>query len=177
MQNVLLLFTNCFTDFKQKPLAAMITFKPVIRNVRADGYAAVYIRVTKDRESDYVKTTYVARRQQLSGKNIKDYTLVAKVSTIIDKYVTRLNFEDTELWTLREVINFLMQENSQISFNDFFREHTGKMLNDRRNSQYRNYNSAFKLIGKSIYAFLVVKNVINRANQYTHFSLSIGKSI
>ena len=33
----------------------MITFKPVIRNVRSDGYAAVYIRVTKDRQSDYIK--------------------------------------------------------------------------------------------------------------------------
>ena len=49
----------------------MITFKPVIRNIRADGFAAVYIRVTKDRESDYIKTNYIAKKQQLSGTKIK----------------------------------------------------------------------------------------------------------
>jgi integrase len=121
----------------------MITFKPVVRNVRADGYAAIYIRVTKDRETDYIKTAYVARRQQLSGKNIKDYTLVAKVSTIIDKYVTRLNLEETEFWTLREVVSFLMQENSQISFSDFFREYTNRMKNAGRERPATGYITAF----------------------------------
>jgi hypothetical protein len=55
----------------------MITFKPVVRNVRADDFAAIYIRVTKDRETDYIKTNYIAKRAQLSGKNLKDYSLIA----------------------------------------------------------------------------------------------------
>ena len=51
----------------------MITFKPVIRNVRSDGYAAVYIRVTKDRQSDYIKTNYIAKKQQLSGTKLTKF--------------------------------------------------------------------------------------------------------
>jgi len=144
----------------------MITFKPTIRNIRSDGYAAVYIRVTKDRQSDYIKTNYIAKKTQLNGTTIKDYTLVAKVSTIIDKYVNRLNYEETELWTLREVINFLMQENNKISFTDYYREYIGKMRNENRNDPAANYqtalNSLTKFSGKKELFFSdITSNLIN----------------
>lgn len=130
----------------------MITFKPVIRNVRSDGYAAVYIRVTKDRQADYIKTVYIAKKSQLNGKDLKDYALISKVSVTIEKFVSRLNNEDTELWTLQETVNFLMQENNKISFTDYFNEFTSKMRRDGRiepSANYQSaYNSLFKFSGK-----------------------------
>jgi len=60
----------------------MITFKPVIRNVRSDGYAAIYIRVTKDRQSDYINTNYIAKKQQFSGAKLKDFSLISKILVI-----------------------------------------------------------------------------------------------
>jgi len=126
----------------------MITFKPVIRNIRADGYAAVYIRITKNRESDYIKTNYIAKKSQLSGTKLKDFSLISKISVIIEKFVSRLNYEDTELWTLREVINFLMQENNQISFNNYFDIHITKIRNEISEQHIYNYETAFKSFQK-----------------------------
>ena len=126
----------------------MITFKPVIRNIRADGFAAVYIRVTKDRESDYIKTNYIAKKSQLSGTKIKDFSLISKISVIVEKFINRLNYEDTEFWTLREVINFLMQENSQISFTDFFDEYLKNLINEGRDAAINNYSTAINSLKK-----------------------------
>ena len=58
----------------------MITFKPVMHNIYSDGYTAVYIRVTKDKQSDYTKTNYIAKEQQLSDAKLKNFLLITKNS-------------------------------------------------------------------------------------------------
>jgi integrase len=70
------------------------------------------------------------------------------VSVIIDKYVTRLNAEDTEFWTVKEVIKFLLQENTQISFTNFFDVFVAKMINERGEGQSDNYKSAYSSLRK-----------------------------
>jgi integrase len=70
------------------------------------------------------------------------------VSVIIDKYVTRLNAEDTEFWTVKEVIKFLLQENTQISFTNFYEVFLAKMQRERSKTHTNNYKVAFSSLRK-----------------------------
>ena len=63
-----------------------------------------------------------------------------------------MNKHDTENWTIKEVLDFLKVENQEISFTDFFKSFTNKMINAGRENPAQNFtcaiNSLTRFCGK-----------------------------
>ncbi|MEI7503251.1 MAG: phage integrase SAM-like domain-containing protein [Paludibacter sp.] len=130
----------------------MTTFEPCIRILKDNGYAKVYIRVIHNQKPAYISTSYVVSANQVSGNKIKDFFVITEIAPIIKKYFDRLNKHDTENWTIKEVLDFLKVENQEISFTDFFKSFTNKMINAGRENPAQNYtcaiNSLTRFCGK-----------------------------
>ena len=130
----------------------MLTFEPCIRSLKEDGYAKVYIRVIQNQKPAYISTSYVVSANQVSGNKIKDFFVITEIAPIIKKYFDRLNKHDTENWTVKEVVEFLKIESEEISFTDFFKGFTNKMINAGRENPAQNYtcaiNSLIRFCGK-----------------------------
>ncbi len=130
----------------------MITFEPCIRGLKENGYAKVYIRVIQNQKPAYIGTSYVVSANQVSGNKIKDFFVITEIAPIIRKYFDKLNKHDTENWTIQEIIEFLKTENEEISFTDFFKGFTNKMINAGRENPAQNYtcaiNSLIRFCGK-----------------------------
>ncbi|MEI6554959.1 MAG: phage integrase SAM-like domain-containing protein [Paludibacter sp.] len=130
----------------------MLTFEPCIRSLKEDGYAKVYIRVIQNQKPAYISTSYVVSANQISGNKIKDFFVITEIAPIIKKYFDRLNKHDTENWTVKEVVEFLKVESEEISFTDFFKGFTNKMINAGRENPAQNYtcaiNSLIRFCGK-----------------------------
>jgi len=135
-----------------KYLTKMLTFEPCIRSLKEDGYAKVYIRVIQNQKPAYISTSYVVSANQISGNKIKDFFVITEIAPIIKKYFDRLNKHDTENWTVKEVVEFLKVESEEISFTDFFKGFTNKMINAGRENPAQNYtcaiNSLIRFCGK-----------------------------
>ena len=126
----------------------MITFEPCIRSVRADGYAAVYIRMIKNTKPTYIKTTYIVSKKQISGNKIKDFSIITQISPVIKKYIEKLNKVNTENWTVNEVLEFLLKDKEEISFSDFLQLFVNNMINSGRENPSKNYVTALNSLQK-----------------------------
>lgn len=120
----------------------MISFKPAIRSIKSDGFAVVYVRVTKDRKIGYLKTQFVVNPDQHNGREVTDYSILAKVYSLINGYYEKTNNLDIEKLSVEEIINEISGRNNEISFTDFCDEYIKKMINDGREKSSRNYKSA-----------------------------------
>ena len=120
----------------------MATFEPCIRSLKSDGYAKVYIRVIQNSKPSYISTSYVVSLKQVSGNKIKDFHVISEIVPIIKRYVDKLNKHDTEYWTVKEVVDFLRAESDEISYTDFFKDYTNKMINAGRENPASNYTCA-----------------------------------
>ena len=120
----------------------MATFEPCIRSLKIDGYAKVYIRVIQNSKPSYISTSYVVSVKQVSGNKIKDFHVISEIVPIIKRYVDKLNKHDTECWTVKEVVDFLKAKNEEISYTDFFKDYTNKMINAGRENPASNYTCA-----------------------------------
>ena len=126
----------------------MPTFKPIVRYVRTNGTATVFIRVTHERISDWIETNLIANKKDMKGENIVNKVLLAKAYSIIDKYIDRLNQEDIEGWRAKDIVNFLETNNKEISFTDFYQKYIDKMINAGREHPASNYKSAINSLKK-----------------------------
>jgi integrase len=126
----------------------MITFEPCIRSLRSDGYAVVYIRIIKDTKPTYIKTSYIVSKKQISGKKIKDFSIISEISPIIKKYIDKLNKVDTENWDIKEVVEFLLKDKEEISFSDFLQIFVNRMINSGRENPTKNYTTAHNSLQK-----------------------------
>jgi hypothetical protein len=126
----------------------MITFEPCIRSLRSDGYAVVYIRIIKDTKPTYIKTSYIVSKKQISGKKIKDFSIIGEISPIIKKYIDKLNKVDTENWDIKEVVEFLLKDKEEISFSDFLQIFVNRMINSGRENPTKNYTTAHNSLQK-----------------------------
>lgn len=122
----------------------MVTFSPCIRNLRADGYAKVYIRVTKDRIPDYMATSLIASKSQIDGTKIKDQFITTECLILIKDYVARVNKVDSTSWSTKDVIAYLERNSEEVSFTDYYQEFMDKMINEGRRTPAENYKFALK---------------------------------
>jgi integrase len=120
----------------------MATFEPCIRSVKDNGFGKVYIRVIQNTKPAYISTSYIVSAKQISGKKIKDFFVITEIAPIIKKYIERLNKHNTENWTVNEVVEFLKIDSEEISFSNFFKAFTNKMINAGRENPAQNYTCA-----------------------------------
>ena len=117
--------------------------KPSVQKQRADGYFPVYIRVTHDRRTAFIKTNKVVDCKSVSKNNeIRDNAVLRYCTELIGYYNQRLNMQDTSKWTVKEVVAFLSTEETDASFSDYAKLHISRMINDGHARNAKNYSLA-----------------------------------
>ncbi len=123
----------------------MATLKAVVRKKRADGFYPVFIRVTHHRASSFIKTDKMVTRKELTKNNeITDPYVLQYCSQRIVEFNERLNKKDIEHWTAKEVADFLVHGNDDISFSDYARRHIDSMIDRGQQRNAKNYQLALQ---------------------------------
>ncbi len=129
----------------------MANFKALVRTQRNDGFSQVYIRVTHRREAQYIKTDKMLTKKELSksGEIVDPYVLQYCSAKILE-YNKMLNEKDIEHWTCKEVVEFLVAGNDDISFSDYAHKHIAQMINNGQERNARNYTMALQHLERFI---------------------------
>lgn len=122
----------------------MATFKATVQKKREDGMYLVYIRCTHNRKIAYIKTDMYISDKQIKKGDIKDFDIIAKCAIKIKEWNDRLNREDIDTWNVKEVVDFIIQDNNKISFSDFCTVFIDRMITDGRVKSSANYRCAVK---------------------------------
>ena len=86
----------------------MASLKPCVQKQRSDGFYPVYIRVIQNRKPGYIKTDKVVEPSGITKtKEIRDNEVLRYCTQLISEYNRRLNFQDTSLWSVKDVVSFL----------------------------------------------------------------------
>ena len=68
--------------------------KPSVQKQRADGFFPVYIRVTHDRRTAFIKTNKLVDRKSVNKNNeIRDNAVLKYCTELIGYYTQRLNLQ------------------------------------------------------------------------------------
>lgn len=118
----------------------MATMKACVQKERRDGFFPVYIRVTHNRTTQYIKTDKMVTRKELTkSKEIKDPFVLQYCTQRILAYNTMLNGTDTSNWTSKEIVKFLQNNNHDICFSDYARKHIDRMIDRGQERNSKNY--------------------------------------
>lgn len=135
----------------------MTTFRPCVQKQRADGFYPVYIRVTHDRKVGYIKTDkMVAKKDVTKKKEIRDNFVMMYCMEQIHSFTSRLNEKNTSTWSVKDIIDFLLTEESDISFSNYAQRHIAKMINAGQERNAKNY----KLAVSNLELYLGTNNVM-----------------
>jgi integrase len=124
----------------------MATFKPVIRANKE--YNAVYIRISHNSGTDYIKTDMILHKSGIKKGEIADYTILANCAIKIKSYVDKINQTNIGDWTVQELKKYLTDELKQISFTDFSMKYIDEMRVNGRKKPAANYNTALNSLKK-----------------------------
>lgn len=125
----------------------MATFKTCVQSSkrRKDGFYQVYIRVIQHQKIAYIPTDKYVNEQGLSSKSeVRDPYVVEYCMRKITHWMDRLNRVDSEEWTVKEVVDYLKNENSDVSFSDYARRHEARMIDNGQERTARNYRYAYE---------------------------------
>ena len=107
----------------------MATFKATVRTMRKDGFYPVYIRVTHKQRFGYIRTDkMVTRRELTAAGEITDVFVLNYCTQRIIEYNDRLNRQDTSLWSVKEMVDFLVSGNDDICFSEYARRHIDALI-------------------------------------------------
>ena len=117
----------------------MATFKICIRKGRTDGYYPVYIRVTHNRKTTYIKTDKMVDKKGLNKSgDVKDNYVLAYCTRLINEYTESLNKVDTRYWDLQDVVTYLQNGDEDVCFSEYARRYIMDMrikLQQERNAK------------------------------------------
>lgn len=122
----------------------MATFKPAVRTKRSDNTYLVYIRCTHNRKIEYIKTDMYISEKKIKKGTINDNDVVGKCAIKIKEWNDKLNREDIDNWSVKEIIDFLTQGRDGISFSNYCQKFIEKMINEGREKSASNYQCAVK---------------------------------
>lgn len=123
----------------------MATMKACVQRARKDGFFPVYIRVTHNRSSLYIKTDKMVTKRELSkSKDITDPVVMQFCSTLILDYQSKLNAVDTRSWTARMIVDFLEKGDGDLCFSDYARRHIDRLIDNGQERNARNYQLALR---------------------------------
>ena len=122
----------------------MAFFKAKVLRQRKDGMYVVYIRVTQNRESKYIRTSWVVGDDGLSRDkhDIIDPFVAEQTTKIISRFYNTLNRIDTKNWTVKEIVEYVQQGKDGISFSKYARKHIDKMKARGQERTSRDYKWA-----------------------------------
>ena len=122
----------------------MAFFKAKVLRQRKDGMYVVYIRVTQNRKSKYIRTSWVVGDDGLSrGKHdIIDPFVAEQTTKIISRYYNTLNRIDTQDWSVKEIVDYIQKGKDGISFSKYARKHIDKMIARGQERTSRDYKWA-----------------------------------
>lgn len=105
----------------------MTTFKATVKKQRTDGLYTVYIRITHQRKTNYIKTNKIVDAAHVTkGGDLTDPVVNEFCAMIIRQYTDRLNRVNAESWNLKEVIEFLQNSEEEACFSDYARRFIDK---------------------------------------------------
>ena len=79
----------------------MTTFKATVKKPRSDGFYTVYIRVTHQRKTSYIKTNKIIDPAHItSSGELTDPVVNEYCAIIIRQYTDKLNRVDATFWEL-----------------------------------------------------------------------------
>lgn len=119
--------------------------KACVQKARKDGFYPVYIRVTHNRTTQYIKTDKMVTKRELSkSKDITDPVVMKFCTSVILDYMEKLNRIDTRDWTSRMVVDYLEKGDEDLSFSDYARKHIDKLIDKGQERNARNYQLALQ---------------------------------
>lgn len=119
----------------------MATFKAIVKNIRADGYYKVYIRVTQKTKLGYIPTDLMVHKNKVKKGEISDTAILAETYIMIKEFYEKLRFVRTESWSPEEIISFIKSSN-EISFSKWCKNYYEKIYNEGRPGTAKNYKFA-----------------------------------
>lgn len=123
----------------------MATLKACVQKMRNDGFYPVYIRVTHNRTTQYIKTDKMVTKRELSrSKEITDPVVMQFCTALILDYNERLNRTDTRNWTARMVVDYLLKGDEELCFSDYARKHIDSLIDSGHARNARNYELALQ---------------------------------
>ena len=122
----------------------MAFFKAKVLRQRKDGMYVVYIRVTQNRKSKYIRTSWVVDDKGLSRDklDIIEPFVAEQTSRLITGYYNTLNRIDTQNWTVKEVVDYIQKGKNGVSFSLYARKHIEKMIARGQERTSRDYKWA-----------------------------------
>ncbi|WP_300512381.1 phage integrase SAM-like domain-containing protein [uncultured Phocaeicola sp.] len=110
---------------------------------RGDGFYTVYIRVTHQRKSSYIKTNKIIDPAHItSNGELTDPVVNEYCAIIIRQYTDKLNRVDATFWELKDVIEFLHKNDEETCFSDYARKFISKMESEGHERNAKNYKLA-----------------------------------
>lgn len=140
-------YTKLTTTYKHiyNSFFPMATFKPTVRNPRKDGFYQVYIRVTHRTKPGYIKTDKVVPRNMVDRDgNILDPYVNEFCARRILLYTDMLNRCDYGLWSVKQVIEYLTQDDDDLCFSDYAHGHIDRMIDNGQIRNAKNYKLALQ---------------------------------
>ena len=122
----------------------MATLKPTVKSKLKTGVYIVYIRVVQNRQSSFIRTSWMVNDKGVKGKDVVDPFVIQQTSNLIGRYYQMLNSIDISSWTASEVVNYLTTSTEDMSFSDYVRKHVEKMKKNGQERTSRNYRWAIQ---------------------------------
>ena len=69
----------------------MATLKPTVKTKLKTGMYIVYIRVVQNRQSSFIRTSWMVNDKGVKGKEVTDPFVMQQVSNLISSYYSMLN--------------------------------------------------------------------------------------
>lgn len=126
----------------------MAAFGIVVRGKRNDGFYPIYIRVSHKSNASYIKTAFAVSERGLkktytkTGKEkieVSDVRVVRECMNEIAGYVNKLNNIDSDKMTIQEILKYLLNNETELSFSEFAEEYITDMKNAGRDNSAGNY--------------------------------------
>lgn len=118
----------------------MVNLKATVRIKTKTGLYPVYIRFTKRNKVSYVKTSWGINDKGLGNrKEIIDSFIIQQTSQLIDHYYTQLNQVDSSNRSVSEIVNYVTEFNTDLSFSEYARKHIWKLIESGNERTSRNY--------------------------------------
>ena len=123
----------------------MATLKACVQKIRNDGFFPVYIRVTHNRTTQYIKTDKMVTKRELSrSKDITDPVVMQFCTALILDYNAKLNKTDIRNWAARMVVDYLQKGEEDLCFSDYARRHIDRLIDNGQARNAKNYELALQ---------------------------------
>lgn len=117
----------------------------MLQKMLNDGFFPVYIRVTHNRTTQYIKTDKMVTKRELSrSKEISDPVVMQFCTSLILDYNAKLNKTDTRNWTARMVVDYLLKGDEDLCFSDYARRHIDRLIDNGQARNAKNYELALQ---------------------------------